>query len=260
MDDLRLRAGDYRRRVYGSDGSIRINHSQLENQVIRSDTLPLLSAQELQEVGYILCHMSRNPGLNAIIENDHREYWSFVNKVAQDSTIDFWIRTHHPLRVVINSDLVMQLKPKYQDQGNRQWQNTLMDSFYGYMLFPAVWSGFSYLEGICRRICHDFIDEEGEIKKAFRVNGRQYRSARGNRYVTGRRKGYTKISSLCDLLVLTRRKVSPHTRHVLASFFRDYSASDIYSWRNACLHGIEDESSVFIVIYSLISILLLDPM
>jgi hypothetical protein len=259
MEDIRRKAEEYRISVYGRTArDIRINHNQRENQVIGDEALLRFSNSELQEIGYILSHMSRNPGLNAVIENDHFEYWAFVNVLTRNSTADHWIKEHNPSFVLIGSDIISQLRPQYNDRLNAINRNELLSIMHYQPMFPAVWAGFAYLEGVCRRICREYIDDDGGIKKAFRANGRQYRTVLGNRRAPRGSKGKTKISSLEDILVLTRRQVSPTTKTILKKFFKDYSEGAIYSWRNDCLHGLEDRTTVLIVQYCLIAILVLE--
>jgi hypothetical protein len=205
-----------------------------------------LSIRELKEVGYILIHMSRNEGLNAIIENYHMEYWALVNSIILDSKdIKRWIKRHNPLFSVIGTNLLNQLKPQYKDQNNKRFQNSLFNKLYYHDFFPAVWAGFAYLEGLCRRICNEFVDTSGTVKKEFIVCGKKYG-------IGGR------ISNLYHILSLTHNKIREDTRKILDKFFIDYNPKQIFAWRNDSLHGTEDKSTALIVLYCLISILLLD--
>jgi len=264
MEEIARRAEAYRQNVYGGTGqNITINHSQIENQVLPNQLLSEFSNAELQEIGYILVHMSRNPGLNAVIENDHFEYWAFVDLLTRNSAADYWVKEHNPFYILLDIDFISRLRREhpessYTDLVNFRNRNVLLANLSRHPLFPAVWTGFAYLEGVCRRICHSYIGEDGEIKRAFKVNGRQYRTPLGRQRASGRNKGDTRISSLRDILTLTRRLVGSSTRSVLKKFFTDYSAKSIYSWRNGSLHGLEDGTTVIIVQYCLICILLLD--
>jgi len=206
-------------------------------------------------------HMSRSKTGSAVIENDHIEYWSFVNfKVLSSNYVDHWMRDHNPLFSFIDSQIMNVLKPRprYYDDANRRFQNAIIQSLYYHPFFSAVWAGFAYLEGLCRRTCGDYVDVDGTVKRAFRVCGQQYRTARGNRRAKKGKKGRVRISNLHHLLELTRRQVSKGTRKILFRFFRDYTPFDISCWRNDSLHGSEGRSTTIIVLYCLISVLLLD--
>lgn len=102
------------------------------------------------------------------------------------------------------------------------------------------------------------MESDGKVKKAFKVDGQQYRTEGGNKKAKKGKKGRKSISNLNHLLLLTRRVVSPDTNIVLSAFFRVHSPSQIFNWRNDSLHGSEDRSTTIIVLYCLISILLLD--
>lgn len=262
MDDIKRNAINYRYRVYGSTGrQIRINHSQRENQVIDFESLNRLNIYELQTLGFLLCHMSKNPGMNAVIENDHFEYWAHVSVVSSGMLNDHWIKNHHPLLSYIYNDLSTQGNLLYSDNRNAAARNLLISSSPNIpLIFPAVWSGYAYLEGICKRICFQYVDVEGNVIKPFRVNNTQYRTKSGNAHVVKRKgkKAKTRCSSIKDLIVLARRHVAPSTKNVLTNFFKDYNVKDIANWRNSALHGSEDQQTTFIVLYCLISILIID--
>lgn len=279
LETIKQNAKAYRRRVFRSDGTITVTHDQSVNQVLDDLDLFALSSMELQEVGYTLMHMSRNKDLNAVIENDHVEYWSLVNsQVLYGRHVDPWIREHNPWLVRIDSLLVNTWQKERGsplqtlDAVNQRHFNGLLLRRYHYpvyhTVFPAVWSGFAYLEGLCRRICSSYVATDGKVKKAFKVAGKQYRSAAGKRSWsavkrrTGKKSGTqigdTSISNLRHMLELTRRHVSKDTQTVLTKFFRNYSTTEIFQWRNDSLHGSEDRQTTIIVLYCLISILLLD--
>jgi hypothetical protein len=266
VDMIRRNAQTYRRNVFRRDGSIAINHNQLVNQVFANLDLTTLSHADLQEVGYILAHMSRNVGLSAIIENDHREYWALVHsRFLASGRADYWIRDHNPLISLIDTRVMRfcyrgnKSGPQFEDAINNRFQNTLLQQLGSHRSYsPSVWSGFAYLEGLCRRICREQVTTDGTVKKPFRVSGSQYRSEAGRRRAKGKNKGSATISNLHHTLELTRRHISDHTRHALTRFFRDYPASQIFGWRNDSLHGSEDRETTIIVLYCLISILLLD--
>jgi hypothetical protein len=202
--------------------------------------------------------MSRNRQLNAIIENDHFEYWAFVYSVLQSSRgPDWWAAQHHPLKNYLAASVVDRLRPQYEDPENKRFQNAVLAS-YGNSTSAPVWAGFAYLEGLGRRICARYVTESGEVRRAFCVKGNQYRSPRGHAQARGKAKGRKQISSLRDLLELTRRQVGKGCRKQLRRVFGYYSTDEIYSWRNSVLHGAEDRSTTVIVLYSVISMLLLD--
>ncbi len=258
INTCRQRAEEYRKAVFKPDGSITINHDQTQNKVFRSADLPSFTSIDLQELGLILLQMSFNPSLNAIIENDHVEYWSFVNTLAhRNNRIDNWIRVHHPLISFVDCNLLNQMQLKYTDQENRACQNALLSELRYRKHFASVWAGFAYLEGLSRRICMSYLHSDGTVTKAFKVAKKQYRSHRGNARSKSR-KGSSQISNLYHLLTLVRRIVSKETRNVLSQVFSLHTPKEVFQWRNDCLHGSEDGTSVVIVLYSLISILLLE--
>lgn len=256
---IRENAEIYRGQVFRRDGSITINHDQTVNKVFDSNWLQDMTFEQLQEVAYILMHMSRNSHLNAIIENDHLEFFSLVNVVViLSKKIDGWIINHNPLFSYIDSQLVNELKPQYTDNGNKLFQNALLMNLHYHQIFPAVWTGFAYLEGICRRICRYYINVDGTVLKPFKIKRVQYRSTRGNKKASKGHKGKIKINNLGHILELSRRQVSSQTRQLLSKFFQDYPSDQIFDWRNDSLHGSEDRSTTVIVLYSLIAIFLLD--
>lgn len=258
MEEIRQKAEEYRSNVFGSEGQVFINHSQNENQVIDGRTLIDFSNTELQEVGYILSHMSRNSELNAVIENDHYEYWALIALLTRESYADNWIRENNPIVSIIDSNILSVLNLQFSNSEMAYGRRELLSSISHRSISPAVWAGFAYAEGICRRINSNYIREDGTVRRAFRVNGNQYRTSRGCKMARRGSKGRHKISSLADLLTLTRRIVSHEARSILRKFFNDYSEIQLYSWRNDCLHGIADQRTVIIVLYCLISILLLE--
>lgn len=90
-------------------------------------------------------HMSRNENLNAIIENDHIEYWSLVNaSILQANNVNHWIKKHIPLFSFIDSHLISELKPQYNDSENKFFQNLLLKKLSYHDFFPAVWTGFAF--------------------------------------------------------------------------------------------------------------------
>ncbi|MDB5179351.1 MAG: hypothetical protein JWN01_1294 [Patescibacteria group bacterium] len=258
MDELHQKARQYRINVYKRDGSIGINHDQTQNQIIVGSQLSSFSTNQLQEISYVLSHVAKNPGMNAIIENDHFEFWAFINQLIRTRRSDFWVKEHNPFFILINADIATRSQPRYNDQESCQHRNDLLSSLSYHPFFPAVWAGFAYLEGLCRRLCGEYVATDGKIKKAFRVNGQQYRTQVGHRRASGKYKGKTSISSLKDMLTLTRRVVSRDGQRILTKFFKDYSASTLFNWRNECLHGSEDRITVIIAQYCLISMLLLE--
>jgi hypothetical protein len=268
LETIRRNAQAYRRRIFRPDGSITIggNFDSTINQVLDGFDLLSLSTVELQEVGYLLMHMSRNQGLNLILINDYTEYWSLVDYAVRSSRqADYWIREHNPLFSFMDRELINLLQRQgnsplqINDAVNKRYQNLLLQQLYHHHdFFPSVWAGFAYLEGLCRRICNDYVNTDGTVKKAFRVDGKQYRSERGRKRARGKYKGTSKISNLHRILELTRRCVSQDTRRVLAKFLQDYSAAEIFEWRNDSLHGSENRTTTIVVLYCLISILLLD--
>lgn len=242
---IRKRAEEYRRKVFLDNGNITINHDQTRNKIFVPDELLNLSVRELQEVGYILMHMSRNERLNAIIENDHVEYWSLVNsKIASNNNVESWINRHNPLFSYIVVDVVNHLELQYKDVNNKKFQNLILNKS-PHDFFPAVWAGFAYLEGLCRRICNEYVEKGGKVKKEFKVCGEKYG-------VNDR------VSNLKHILICSFEKIEEGTKNILYRFFDDYTAQKIYNWRNDSLHGAEDRSTTIIVLYCLISILLLD--
>jgi hypothetical protein len=267
MDAIREAARLYRQEVFRRGGSIVISRDQTVTQTFVNLDLAGLLVEELQELGYVLMHMSRNPGMNAIIENDHLEYWAYVAlRTSTRRSQDGWIERHNPVFSLFDSLIMNELQPQYADSVNRRYQNRFLQEQFFHAFFPAVWSGFAYLEGVCRRLCHDYVDVDGQIKKSFKVCRIQYRSPRGNRAAKRSRgkqgrpgkQGQLRINNLSHILLLTRRRVKPRTRRILTKFFRDYSPEQIFQWRNDCLHGAEDSSTTVIVLYCLIAVLLLD--
>jgi hypothetical protein len=259
LQNMKANSEAYRKSVFRPDGSIVINHDQTRNKIFVSTQLDGLTSAELQELGFYLMKMCFNRNMNSIIENDHIEYWSHVSNLARNNNqVDRWLRTHNPIFSFIDSQLVNELRPQYNDNVNKRSQNTLLTEVSYHDFFPSVWSGFAFLEGVCRRLCHVYLTSDGEVKKAFKVKGVQYRSRAGNLKCTRRNKGSPRISNLGHALELTRRNVDSDTRTILTNFLNLHSASEIFDWRNTCLHGSEDKSTVVIVLYCLISLLVLD--
>ncbi|OMD19944.1 hypothetical protein BJP48_31590 [Paenibacillus odorifer] len=239
-------AEKYRTNTLGIKGHIIINHSQTENQVIVSSELQDFTIQELQQIIVILMKMTVNEGDVAIVENDYFEIWSFVNYLIINSRkkLDSWFHNYNPLVAHLTSNICQEIKPKYIDQQNREYQNRILDSNSSHS-FPMVWSGYAYLEGICRRICSSYVTTEGRILHDFELDGGKYEARRN-------------INSLKVMLNLTKAVVSNSTKNQLDEIFSIYTPNMIYKWRNSTLHGAGDIAIPVIVIYSLISILSLE--
>ncbi len=269
LEAIRERANAFRKETFRfpRDGRIEITLGGNPQPLFYSEDLQRFSFQELQELCYILMHMNYNKGMNAIVRNEHLELWSRVDSLLHNVKgrgINSWIVMHNPLGTYIKLGFLRYLHsglpdyvPERYNSPNCYYQNSVLRNQMGGE-FPAVWTGFAYLEGLCRRICKKYVAEDGTVIKAFKVEGKQYRSERGRRRVRGKQKGIPRINNLHHLLELTRREVSVPTRIMLKKFFKLHSTKEIFEWRNACLHGEEDRSTTVIVVYSLISILLLD--
>ena len=264
LEVIRQRAKAYRKETFHPGGRITVRSKP--PQLFQSAELQQLSFQELQELCYIFTQMSHNQGMNVIMLNEHIELWSRIDSLLYSAraTVNYWIFEHNPLATYVKLDFLQHLFllpeciPEGYSSDNSTYQDEVLEKRIGLSSFPAVWTGFAYLEGLCRRICKKYVAEDGTVIKAFKVKGDQYRSKKGNKRAKRGRGGKLKISNLNHLLELTRREVSAPTRGVLKKFFRLHSTKEIFGWRNACLHGEEDKQSTVIVLYSLISILLLD--
>ena len=185
LQEMKKKADAYRKSVFKSDNRMTVNYDQTRNKIFYSRQLLELTDSDLQRLGFYLMEMCYNENMNAIIENDHDEYWCHVSNLTRNKyEVDHWIKNHNPIFSYIDIKLVNELKCKYSfkytDNINKMAQNDLLKDLINHDFFPSVWSGFAYLEGICRRLCSDYVTQDGDIKKDFEINVELYKSSEGN--------------------------------------------------------------------------------
>lgn len=187
------------------------------------------------------------PGLNTVIDWDHKWFWAWCGEVLCGGGSEYFGHEDHELKelmgLCIRASLAGTYRPDHAGWEQQRDQSMSMEpnarewiqrsqTALGYLAFPL-------LEGIVKRHCAAFVSMSGEVVQAFEVPGLEGRS---NTYRVGRT-----CSSLRDLLWLLHAKVASdelrsdldEQREHLAGFSdKDQGGFQVlYQWRNDSLHG-----------------------
>lgn len=186
------------------------------------------------------------PGLNTVIDWDHRWFWSWCGELLCSGS-EYFSQDDHEIKellaLCVRASLAGSYRPDQQgweqqrdqsvamEPNSREWV-TQAQSALGYLAFPL-------LEGMLKRQCAAFVAMSGEVLQEFEVPAPEGKT---RTYKVGRT-----CSSLRDLLWLLHAEVAGddlrddlnEQRSHLAAFSDNQQGGFqvLYQWRNGSLHG-----------------------
>lgn len=206
-----------------------------------------LDFHELISAGVGLAKNLLLKGLNTIIVPDYFHFWSWSAEIILDPHDSFFIKDESDLRdlfqILVRSGLSNPIPPT----NNYAFHSLLkrvsdLTEFNSKQLLQnchkiMVYLGFPLLEGICKKMCLEYIDYDGTVKKDFKVPiNNPIRS-----YQAGE-----KCSNLGHLLYLLQSIVATkELSEVLTELYKHIEQFGdgkpgyqvIFNWRCASLHG-----------------------
>jgi hypothetical protein len=237
IDEIRLTLQAYRQRTFATNGNMTISPTPLLNV----GTLQQLSRDELQEVASELAQTLFHPRV-AILPPELEEFLAFISLLLNESpNADHWIKANNPVAAYVR--LSSRAKRHATEPPHTWAQMYLRDS--SMPLSNALWAGFAYLEGVCRRICSSHVGVDGMVHKAFSTPGKQHPVGKH-------------LTNLGHLLELTHTLVGANTQKALASVFTVAPTATLFDWRCSSLHGEKEIWSATVVVFCLISIAVLE--
>lgn len=191
------------------------------------------------------------PNLTATISPRHFHLWSWCAEVIlhQESEV-FDQHTEIELRKLfdacLRASLVHSSPPKLLQETASRNVDTYINSsllILSYLVFPL-------LEGVCKKLCSDYISMDGMVKKDFnvpsriRVDGKTNKGSKNsNSYTPFKAKGKkNQCSSIRDLLLLTELNhpsigLAEVIHYIPISHPEQIPFDVIQDWRNNSLHG-----------------------
>jgi hypothetical protein len=262
-DEIRRLCAAWREATAQPGGGLAITPQIEQNFRLRNNGIEMssLSHTELRAVAVGLTTVLLLPGMNAVIDQDHLFFWSWCGDLlagphwtyfGKDNSEDHELRELLSLAVratlssgaaTADPDALLAMNVHLRELAIHGPSQILT-----YLSFPL-------LEGILKKECRRYVDQDGTVLQAFEVPGAPGKSP--VKYVTDTSgdKGRTECSSLRDLLWLLHDYVaSPELKsdldaisgHIRGSFAKPSEGGFgvLYRWRNSSAHGSESLQTV----------------
>ena len=239
----------------GGNGSIAIGGSTEGFRLWRNDIL--FHEVDLNSIRIAITYLTKTlllKGYNTIIDFDHKLLWSWLAQVSVgnniSTTLDEYqfnelfasvarcsmVGVRNPQETREEWDRKNQLE-KLQEHNSIEMARS-SNLLLSYIVFPL-------LEAICRRACHAYMNEVGEVTMNFSV---PRKDGSAHNYKIGR-----KCSSLRDILFLLESYISSNTLSYLSEMklhiqwlteSTEHPYDTIFNWRNSSLHGNASHSTI----------------
>lgn len=197
-----------------------------------------LAYAELREVIKAMSVATILPGNNSFLTSDTTMLWAWVGQVMVGPPIagGGWLSDHIELEALFRGSIHASVAdfPSADDPRTHHLGGMMC-----YLRDLAVFVGFPLLEGVLRRRCESFVQDDGIVASGFTVVYGDH-SRKPRQYKPGQR-----CSNLGDLLYLLRDNVAGDDLREDLQMLCDYYYGTrgehlfdaVFYWRNGALHG-----------------------
>ena len=245
---------EYCQNVNRPNGSIALNANTHDFELLNNDIyLPELDQKELLATIIGLSKTLLLTGQLACINQDHVHLWGWCAQLATDDEVETRARINNEFdeldklfELVIRGALARSY-PNAQAPNNKEIQNHFATHFVNESSLAIAYLGFPLLEGILKRLAHNYVGMDGAVKTNFSV------AKRGGGNINYGPRQKNKCSSIRDLLTLYTDHIAEPEQVTLLNEF--YGIIKIFGntttpidligdWRNQSLHGTTSFISV----------------
>jgi len=169
-----------------ANGGIQIG-METERYRLRNNAIQFheLNYSELMAAGVGLTKILLLKGMNTIVDFDHLHFWSWAAEVileTQDCYFNHEEREIQQLFNILIRSCLAGIRAPTDDPGYRalRQQADEMTEFNAKQLLQnstliTAYLGFPFLEGLCKKVCSEYVDYSGKVIKEFSAPDRDYK-------------------------------------------------------------------------------------
>lgn len=254
IDLIKKLCDDYCKSINRPNGDIALNPNMHDFELLNNNiAFHELNQQELLAAIIGLSKTSFLTGSVANISQDHKFLWGWCAQLVTDDEVETRARIngefdeHDKLYELVIRGALADLYPNARKPDQEKTQNHFATYFVEESSLAIAYLGFPLLEGLLKRLAHNYVGMDGAVKSNFTVAKR----GGGDTDYGPRKKN--KCSSIRDLLMLYTDQIAEPDQVILLNEFYDTIKTFgntttpidlIGDWRNQSLHGTTNFISV----------------
>ena len=172
--------------------------------------------------------------MTVVINEEHLNLWAWMGQIVSSvdgNPLEYFSSEEHQLKMLFYHTIRCALVSG--EPRNRNILTLSQNEMASDSLRSVSYLSFPLLEGILRKICNNFVDYSGKVKKQFNGHSRKYKIG-------------SRCNSIEDMMYLYQNEIIGDSTkldcllqyvHDLSSDGEQHAFKTIYIWRNSSLHG-----------------------